>query len=311
MAIVLCLTCAVLAWTAAWLLLGGEEPPAGVWLARLRTLPRLARRLLAALGQTRLVALLMAWGPFRLVVGDLRSARSVPADLRAEQLAAAVLVLVGLMSALCSLVFHSLVGLLIVPPAVACLLCLRAMATERKESRELAEEMPDVFRTLATALESGNTLVQAIDYVGLHGHGLASRAFVRTSLRLRCGMPMDDSLGLLAEELDAPGVDLMATALSISQRTGSPLKELFQRLAVLVERSRELERTLAVRTAQVRLSVRVVVGLPPLMIALLSLISADYRHGLMTPAGLACLLVAAAMDGMAIALIRKILRGVM
>ena len=64
------------------------------------------------------------------------------------------------------------------------------------------------------------------------------------------------------------------------------------------------------KTAQVRLSVRVVSGLPVIMIALLSLISSDFQRGLSTPVGAACILAAALMDGAAILIIRRLMRGV-
>ena len=135
--------------------------------------------------------------------------------------------------------------------------------------------------------------------------------FARASLRLRCGVPAEAALKQLAAEMDAPGVDLMATALAISQRTGSPLRELFQRSALLVEQQGEFHRMLQVKTAQVRLSVRIVCVLPVGLVVLLSLISPDFRQGLHTTAGIACLLVGATMDAAALLLIRRILKGVM
>ena len=46
------------------------------------------------------------------------------------------------------------------------------------------------------------------------------------------------------------------------------------------------------------------------MIALLSLISSDFQRGLSTPVGAACILAAALMDGAAILIIRRLMRGV-
>lgn len=114
----------------------------------------------------------------------------------------------------------------------------------------------------------------------------------------------------LSRELDAPGVGLLVTALAIAQRTGSPLRSLFQNSARLVERQGEYERLLAVKTAQVRLSVRIVCLLPLVLVCLLSLISVDYQNGLSTPAGAVSLLVAACMDGCALIVIRRLMRGV-
>lgn len=184
-------------------------------------------------------------------------------------------------------------------------------AAARRREQELAAEMPGVFRTLAMAMGAGETLAQAIDYVGAHEEGPAGRAFLRASLRLRCGISAEEALGSLAAELDAPGVGLLVTALLISQRTGSPLRELFQGSAALVERQGEFERMLSVKTAQVRLSVRVVSLLPAVLVLGLSLISPDFRHGLTTAAGLVSLGMAVLMDGAALLIIRSLMGGVL
>ena len=115
----------------------------------------------------------------------------------------------------------------------------------------------------------------------------------------------------LAHELDAPGVGLLTTALTIAQRTGSPLRGLFQNSAQLVERQGEYERMLSVKTAQVRLSVRIVCLLPLMLVCLLSLISVDFQHGLSTPTGMVSLVLATAMDGCALLVIRRLMRGVL
>ena len=75
---------------------------------------------------------------------------------------------------------------------------------------------------------------------------------------------------------------------------------------MLVERQGEFERLLAVKTAQVRMSVRVVCLLPAVMVCLLAAISPDFQEGLCTPAGTGCVLVAAALDATAVAIIRRL-----
>ena len=149
-----------------------------------------------------------------------------------------------------------------------------------------------------------------MEYLAAHERGPAAHAFANASLRLRCGSSAEEALGGLARDLDAPGVGLLTTALLISQRTGSPLRSLFDRAAALVERQGELERLLSVKTAQVRLSVRVVSALPPIMVGTLSLISPDFQRGVMTPVGLGCILVAAVLDAVAVVSIRALMRGI-
>ena len=161
------------------------------------------------------------------------------------------------------------------------------------------------------ALGSGETLAQAVDYVGEHDEGPAGQAFHRASLRLRCGESVAEALEQLTAELDAPGVSLLATALAISQRTGSPLRSLFRHAAELVERQGAFERTLNVKTAQVRLSVRIVSLLPLVLVSTLSLISPDFRAGLLSATGMTCVLVAACMDGVGLIIIRRLMKGVL
>ncbi len=206
---------------------------------------------------------------------------------------------------------HSPLGVMAPLAAWAIGLYLLDSSDERRRSKELSGQMPDVFRTLAMAMGSGETLAQAVEYVGAHEGGPAGEAFRTAALKLRCGSSAQEALSELVNDLDAPGVELIATALLISQRTGSPLRGLFQRSAALVERQGEFERLLSVKTAQVRLSVRIVALLPVVMVGGLSLISPDFQRGVMTGPGALCLLVAAVMDVCALVIIRHLMKGVL
>jgi len=207
-------------------------------------------------------------------------------------------------------VVASPVGVVVGVAAIAVGMPVAAAAAERSRTRRMADEIPDVFRTLAMAISSGETLSQAIEYVGVHEGGLVGRTFAETSLRIRCGESSQEALGYLERQVDAPGIGLLVTALAVSQRTGSPLRGLFETSATLVERQTELERSLAVKTAQVRLSVRIVCLLPVILVTLLSLISTDFQKGLCTPGGIGSVVVAAMMDSMALVIIRHLMRGV-
>lgn len=170
--------------------------------------------------------------------------------------------------------------------------------------------MPGIYRTLSVALGSGQTLSQAVAYVSAHERGPAAGIFARMSLRLRCGVSTEDAVGQLAEELEVSGADLLADALVISHRTGSPLRDLLMRSARLAERQGEFERLLAVKTAQVRLSVKIVCLLPVVMVGALAVISPDFQSGLLTPVGMGCVLLAAGLDSLALVLIRRLVRAV-
>lgn len=291
----------------------GEAPRLGsaIVLAGRALLPR-GLAALVRLGSTPVVqaaSLLPGWG------WAARRARAFAAragvTLGEDQAQALLLLAVAACGMFSTLLFWSIVAGVAAMLGAALALGAWEARARSVRSRELAQEMPAVFRTLSVAMGSGQTLAQAVEYVGTHERGRpAAEPFGRLSLRLRCGLGTEEALGLLAGELEAPGVELLATALVVSHRTGSPLRELLTRSARLVERQGEFQRLLAVKTAQVRLSVRIVCALPLALVLLLALISPDFQRGLLTPAGLASVLIALAMDTAALLIIRKLMRGV-
>lgn len=300
-----------LAGVASLAALSGDAPSRSPGLAA-RAVARRALGALRALGRTRLVGWVLETGPGGRMAAEA-AASPVPAALGmgpAEAAAAAV----------CGVALAVAAGgaLLASPPAgLVCGAALVAAAVARDSSerrrlrREVLAEMPGVYRTLSVAMASGQTLAQAVEYVGSHERGPAAAAFSRMSLRLRCGVGTEDAVRLLAGELDVPGAELLATSLVISHRTGSPLRDLLLRSARLAERQGEFERMLMVKTAQARLSVRIVCLLPVVMLGVLTLVSPDFQRGLLTPSGMGCVTVAAVLDGVALLVIRKIMRGVM
>lgn len=299
-----CLSCSAYVATAT----GRERHVAG-W--GLRLAGRRLRGLCAWLGGLGLVAGALRRASWAALSDELvRRLRTRGVRAARHEACALVLLCLVALSMGVGLSSRSLLGSLSCAVASAVGVELWHASRARARRRALIDEMPEVFRTLAMAMGSGETLLQAIEYVGMHGHGHASEGFAHAALRLRCGASTEEAMAALARELDAPGVELLTTALVIAQRTGSPLRDLFQSSARLVERQGEYERMLAVKTAQVRLSVRIVCLLPLLLVCTLSLISPDFQHGLVTPAGMASVLVAAAMDGCALLIIRRLMSGV-
>ena len=268
--------------------------------------------LASAVGSSTLVALLLGFSPWSSASDEVSVRLARRGTVVGREEACGALVLAGALGSvlLCVLARSPLGGFVGI---LGCLVGVPLWDASRRRAREraLIDEMPEVFRTLAMALGSGETLTQAIEYVGVHERGYAARAFVNAALRLRCGSSTEEAMDALARELDAPGVGLLTTALVIAQRTGSPLRGLFQSSAQLVERQGEYERMLAVKTAQVRLSVRIVCLLPLMLVALLSLISQDFQSGVTTVPGMVSLAVASLMDAGALLLIRSMMRGVL
>ena len=209
----------------------------------------------------------------------------------------------------CGIVAQSWLGVLVGIASACVFIALRGSSLGLSRRQALEHEMPRVFRSLAGSLAAGRTLPQALAHLGKN-RDLTSKAYGRAALAMACGYSATDALARLADELDTPGGELLVSALLVSHRTGSPLMNLFQRAALIVEREDELERLLSVKTAQVRLSVRVVCVLPAVLVGILMLISPDFRAGCATSAGRMSLALAVALDLLAIFIVRRLLASV-
>lgn len=299
---------------AAFWLLGdtGREPPRIVAGRAARLCARAARGALARLAESRLVARLLRHDSWRVCAGSLaRRANDAGVELDESSSCAVLLAATPAAGLAACVMFATWLCLPLSAAALAVGVPASAARIRDIRRKEMAQTMPAVFRTLAVAMGAGMTLVQASEYAGSHVGGEAGAAFARLGLRLRCGTATEAALEALTDELSAPGIGLLAAALTISHRTGSPLRGLFQRSARLVERQSEFERLLAVKTAQVRLSVRVVCLLPAVMVGILATISPDFQKGLATPAGIGCVCVASLLDGIAVLIIRRLVAQVL
>lgn len=194
---------------------------------------------------------------------------------------------------------------LALPPAA---LAMRSGARSHAERKRVEEAMPEAFGALAISLGSGLSLAQAMRYVGSHAEEPVRSEFMRVAFSIVCGIPAAEALDAMIGRLRAPGLELVALALNVSQHTGAPLKGLLADAAQLVGDRVELARRLDVKTSQARMSARLVAGMPVAMIGFLSLLSSNFQKGIATPAGALSIAIALGMNAIAWLAIRRIMR---
>ena len=244
--------------------------------------------------------------PFSMRLRKVLAARGIALSRHACVALLGVAVVASML--LCLLISRSALGV----PVGAALVSAATAALMGRHDRAVAEtaceQMPEVLRSLSSALGAGRSLPQAIEYVGATVGEPVGAEFQRASLEIKGGKPVDRAIDDLCGRIDAPGVSVMGAALQISQRTGSSLTGLFSRTASMVAESAGLRRELQVMTSQVRLSAKVVAGIPVLLVCALTLLSPNYRDGLGTAAGRACLCLSALLDATALRLISRLMK---
>lgn len=255
---------------------------------------------------------LLKWEPFYYVSMQLRNRFLYKYGITLVDDAFVLFFISGIAaSILFAILFESVIGVLCGLFSLFLVPYFLYEHAKHQSALEIAHMMPSIFRTIAVALGSGLTLSQSIEYVSKHTEGVVSESFCIADMQIKCGFPIEEAIEDLAERLDAPGVNLLASALVISHRTGSPLKNLLQKTAELVELQEKNQRLIATKTAQVRLSARIVCLLPVVLLIILSLVSPDFQKGLFTPSGVICTVIAMIMDCIALLIIRSIMKGVM
>ena len=222
-------------------------------------------------------------------------------------LGAIVLLSLGVGAAL-GILAWSPVGALIGLVAPTVVLQLRAASHERATKAKVSESMPEAFNALSISLESGLSLSQAMRYVGAHSEEPVRSEFQRASFAMSCGVPATEALGDMVDRLSAPGLELVTLALTISKRTGAPLKDLLAEASQLAGERIELARRLDVKTSQARMSAQIVAAMPVAMVGLLALLSSDFRSGLATTTGAVSVGIALAMNLAAWLIIRRIMK---
>ena len=184
---------------------------------------------------------------------------------------------------------------------------VRAARRKRDGAQLLATAMPEAFHALAISLGSGHSLAQALRFVGNHAQEPVHSEFMRASFAMACGVAAPEALDGLLRRLPAPGLDLVALALKVSQRTGAPLRDLLAQASDMVGERVELARRLEVKTAQARMSARLVTLMPVVLIAVLTLLSADFRKGVTSPTGGVAVAVALVLDVTAWLIIKRVM----
>ncbi|MDY4041345.1 MAG: type II secretion system F family protein [Collinsella sp.] len=187
-------------------------------------------------------------------------------------------------------------------------LALGARSAGARRASEVETAMPEAFKALAIALGSGCSLAQAMRFVGSHAREPVRTEFMRVGFSIDCGISATEALDGLLARLRAPGLDMVALALKVSQRTGSPLKDLLVQASDAVGLRMQLKRQLDVKTSQARMSARMVAGMPVALIGVLSLLSPDFRVGVARPAGAVSIALALALNAVAWTVINRIMK---
>jgi tight adherence protein B len=123
------------------------------------------------------------------------------------------------------------------------------------------------------------------------------------------GMPVRDALMNLTERVPLVDVKFFVTAVMLQRETGGNLAEILDNLSYVIRERFKIQRQVRVHTAQGRLTMAMLMAMPPVVVAILLVFSPDFVRPLFSdPIGHALLVVSIALQTIGYFVIRKIIK---
>lgn len=168
----------------------------------------------------------------------------------------------------------------------------------RRRRQELDRQIPDAIQTMANSLKAGASLLQAIGEVATGGPSPIRDEFRLILEAYHLGAPLDRALDDARRRLGNRNLDLAFAVLLVGRESGGSLPLVLERTAASVRELWRLEEEVRVRTAEGRLSAKILGVMPVVILLLYAVIDPRSLADLFSdPLGIATLTLAAALAG--------------
>ena len=169
-------------------------------------------------------------------------------------------------------------GLVAGPLAPLAVLRLRA----RRRAKAFESQLPDLLNVWASALRAGRSFVQALDTLVLEAGEPAREEFLRAQRQVRLGVPVEQALDELSKRLRSDSFELVVLTTDVQRRVGGNVATIFDQVADTVRKRQQFAARVSALTSMGRMSANVLLGLPFVMAAILTLINHHYMAPLFT-----------------------------
>ncbi|MFT6563902.1 MAG: tight adherence protein B [Actinomycetes bacterium] len=164
---------------------------------------------------------------------------------------------------------------LAIPPMI-----LRFRASKR-QARFVAE-MPEMLSALASGMSSGASLPQAVEGIAADTTGPMSDELTRAIMETRLGTSVPDALEQSALRMNCRDLHLVVMAMRLQSMHGGNLTELLNTVAATLRERVQMQRHVKALSAEGRLSLIVLMSLPVLMLAFMSVVRPEYFNFFIT-----------------------------
>jgi tight adherence protein B len=184
-------------------------------------------------------------------------------------------------------------------------------ASHRKQKRfqRFEEKFPEAIDTLARAVRAGHAFTTALEMIANEVSEPVAGEFRQLYEEQKFGLPVRDALINLAERIPLVDVKFFVTAVMLQRETGGNLAEILDNLSYVIRERFKILRQVRVHTAQGRMTMVLLMALPPTIVAVMRTLNPGFILPLFTdPVGHAMIVAGITLQTMGYFFIRRIIR---
>ena len=180
---------------------------------------------------------------------------------------------------------------------------------KERRLRRFNEQLVDSLMTMGNALKAGFSIQQAIELVVKEGQNPIAQEFGTFLHQVRVGMRMEDAFDSLRQRVGSEDLTLMIMSVEVARQTGGNLPEVFEKISHTIRERMRVQQRIKTLTAMQRLQGGVLAAMPLVMGLILFLMEPRMMTAfLQSSAGQAILLGIAVLEGLAMLVMRKVIR---
>jgi len=178
-----------------------------------------------------------------------------------------------------------------------------------KRFQKFEELFPEAIDTLARAVRAGHAFTTALELIANELTEPVASEFRKLFEEQKFGLPVRDALMNLAERMPLVDVKFFVTAVMLQRETGGNLAEILDNLSYVIRERFKIMRQVRVYTAQGRLTMMLLMGLPPVIVVTMLMTSPAFIHPLFAdPIGHVLLVAGIVLQTLGYFVIRKIIQ---
>ncbi len=186
-----------------------------------------------------------------------------------------------------------------------------AYASHRRAKRfqRFEEKFPEAIDTLARAVRAGHAFTTALEMIANEISEPVAGEFRQLFEEQKFGLPVRDALLNLAARIPLVDVKFFVTAVMLQRETGGNLAEILDNLSYVIRERFKILRQVRVHTAQGRLTMVLLMALPPtIVVAMLTLNPGFIRPLFTDPLGHVLIVAGIVLQTIGYFFIRRIIR---